>query len=81
MRPPSRKTRVLCALSSLLALANCATTQETVQDCKKAAYSYCDKVLGVKDGGAGGPGGADAAARSAAYQQCLDPQLAACRAE
>ena len=81
MRPPSRAIRALCTLFSLLALANCATTQETVQDCKKSAFSYCDKVVGAKDAGAGGSGGGDASARSAAYQQCLDTQLDACRAE
>jgi len=81
MRPRSKKTRALCALASILALTNCATTQETVQDCKKSAYSFCDKTVGAKDAGAGGSGGVDAATRNAAYQQCLDTQLDACRAQ
>jgi hypothetical protein len=60
-----KKIRSLCGLAGLLALSNCATTQETVQQCTKSAYSFCDKT---------------AAARNAAYQQCLDTQLAACGA-
>ena len=59
-----KKIRSLCGLAGLLALSNCATTQETVQQCRKSAYSFCDKT----------------AARNAAYQQCLDTQLAACGA-
>ena len=60
-----KKIRSLCGLAGLLALSNCATTQETVQQCRKSAYSFCDKT---------------AAAPNAAYQQCLDTQLAACGA-
>jgi hypothetical protein len=75
-----KKIRSLCGLAGLLALSNCATTQETVQQCTKSAYSFCDKTAGAKDAGAGGPGAVEAAARNAAYQQCLDTQLAACGA-
>jgi hypothetical protein len=75
-----KKIRSLCGLAGLLALSNCATTQETVQQCRKSAYSFCDKTAGAKDAGTGGPGAVEAAARNAAYQQCLDAQLAACGA-
>lgn len=69
---------MLCGLVGLLVLSNCATTQESVADCRKAAFSFCDKTMAAKDAGAGGATGADAGARRAAYQQCLEPQLAAC---
>jgi hypothetical protein len=75
---PSKRLRTLCWLAGLLALSGCATTQESVQDCRKAAYSFCDKAAGAKDTGGPGPGAADAAARSPAYRQCLDTQLNAC---
>jgi len=77
---PLKKIRTLCGLAGLLGLLNCATTQETRQECGKAAYSFCDRTVGARDSGARGSGAADAAARNAAYQQCLDTQLAACGA-
>jgi hypothetical protein len=64
MELPSKRIRTLCALASLLTLSNCATTQETVQECRQAAYSFCDKTVGAKKG--------------AAYQQCLEAQVGAC---
>jgi hypothetical protein len=78
MAMPSTMTRAVCGLAGLLALSNCATTQETFQECRKSAYSYCDKTVGAKDAGARGPGAADPSARGSAYQQCLDTQVAAC---
>lgn len=78
MEMPSRTIRTLCCLVGLLVLSNCATTQETVQECRKAAFSYCDKTVKGKDAGGPGPGAGDASARNAAYQGCLDTQLAAC---
>jgi len=72
--------RTLCGLAGLLALSHCATTQETLQECRKAAYSFCDKTAGAKAAGVGGSGAVDAAARNSAYHQCLDTQLAACGA-
>jgi hypothetical protein len=78
MAIPSTRLRTLCWLAGLLALSNCATTQETVQDCRKAAYSFCDKAAGAKDAGGPGSGAVDAAARSPAYRQCLETQLNAC---
>ena len=79
MGMPSKTTRMLCGLLGLLALSNCATTQESVQDCRKAAFSSCDKVMAAKEAKEGGAAtGADAGARRAAYQQCLEPQLGAC---
>lgn len=80
MEIPSKMVRTLGALVGVLGLSNCATTQETVQECRKSAYSFCDKTAGAKGAGAGGSGAEEAAARNA-YQQCLDTQLGACRAE
>jgi hypothetical protein len=77
---PWKKIGPLCGLAGLLGLSNCATTQETVQECKKAAYSFCEKTAGPKGAGGGGPGAGDAAARNAVYLSCLDTQLAACGA-
>jgi hypothetical protein len=65
---PWKTIGTLCGLAGLLGLSNCATTQETVQECKKAAYSFCEKAAG------------DASARNAVYLQCMDTQLAACGA-
>ena len=73
---PSKKIRTLCGLAGLLVLSNCATTQETVQECRKASFSFCDKTVKAK----GGSGAVDASARTAEYQRCLDTQLAACGA-
>jgi hypothetical protein len=73
---PVKAIRALAGVLALLALSNCATTQESIQDCRKAAYSFCDKT--VKDAGARGTSGADAASRNRAYQQCVDLQLGAC---
>ncbi len=70
---------LLCALPFLLAVLGCATARETVQECKKSAYTYCAKQAGAKDPKAVG-WGAQGAARELAYQQCLDTQLAACGA-
>ena len=39
MELPSTMIRTLCALAGLLVLSNCATTQETMQECRQAAYS------------------------------------------
>ncbi len=78
MEMPSKKVRTLCALAGLLVLSNCATTQETVQECRQSAYSFCDKTVGAKSSGASGSGAAGAPARNAAYQQCLEAQLGAC---
>jgi hypothetical protein len=78
MEMPSKTIRTLACLAGLVVLSNCATTQETMQECRKAAFSYCDKTVKGKDAGAPGPGEGDASARNAAYQQCLDTQLAAC---
>jgi hypothetical protein len=80
MGVPPKKIWTLCCLAGLLALSNCATTQETLQECRKAAYSFCDKTVRAKDAGAGGSGAVDSAARNSAHQQCLDTQLAACGA-
>ena len=74
----SKTVRALGCALALLSLSNCATTQESVQDCRKAAFSYCDKVMAAKDGTAGSAAAADAGARRAAYQECLGPQLGAC---
>jgi hypothetical protein len=76
----AKKIWTLCGLAGLLALSNCATTHESLQDCRKAAYSFCDETAGAKAAGARGSGAVDAAARNSAYQQCLDTQLAACGA-
>jgi len=81
MEAPMNGMRVLLALAGVLALSNCATTQETVQDCKKSASSYCDRTVGAKGATADGPGAADPAARNAAYQKCMDTQLETCRAQ
>ncbi len=78
MKLPSRKIRTLCALAGLIALANCATTQETMQECRQAAYSFCEKTVGAKAAGSAGAGRTDASTRNAAYQQCLDAQVGAC---
>jgi uncharacterized lipoprotein YajG len=78
MGMPSKTVRALVGVVALLTLANCATTQESVQDCRKAAFSFCDKTMAAKEGASGAASGADAGARRAAYQQCLEPQLAAC---
>jgi hypothetical protein len=58
------------SLAALLLLSNCATTRETVQECRKSASSFCEKRAGVEAG----------AARTAAYQQCMETQVAACGA-
>jgi len=47
MELPSRTIGILCGLAGLLALSNCATTQETVQECRKAAYTFCEKTVGA----------------------------------
>jgi hypothetical protein len=73
---PVKTVRALAGALLLLALSHCATTQESLQDCRKAAYSFCDKT--VKDAGARGTNAPDVAARNRAYQQCLDTQLGAC---
>jgi hypothetical protein len=78
MKLPSRKIRIPCALAGLLLLSNCATTQETMQECRQAAYSFCEKTVGAKAAGAAGTGKADASTRNAAYQQCLEAQVGAC---
>ncbi len=75
---PVKTIRALAGALALLTLSNCATTQESVQDCRKAAYSFCDRTVGAKNGGAGGPNATDAAARNQAHRQCLDLQLGAC---
>jgi uncharacterized lipoprotein YajG len=63
MESPSKKIRILVCLAGVLALSNCATTQETVQECRQSARSFCDKTVGAK---------------APAYPQCLETQLAAC---
>ncbi len=63
---PSKRIRALFGLAGLLGLSHCATTQETFQDCRKAAISFCEKTVGAKD------------ARAPAFQQCLETQVAAC---
>jgi len=63
MELSSKKIRTLLCLAGLLALSNCATTQETVQECRQSARSFCDKTVGAK---------------APAYPQCLETQLAAC---
>jgi hypothetical protein len=73
---PVKTIRAFAGALALLALSNCATTHESMQDCRKAAYSFCDKT--VKDAGAPGPNAGDVATRNRAYQQCLDTQLGAC---
>jgi hypothetical protein len=78
MELPSRKIRTLCALAALLALSNCATTQETMQECRQAAYSFCDKTVGAKGAAPTGTGKADASNKNPAYQQCLEAQVGAC---
>lgn len=77
---PLKRIRTLCGLAALLGLSNCATTQETRQECGKAAYAFCDRKVAASDSGSRGSGAADGAARNAAHQQCLDTQLAACGA-
>jgi hypothetical protein len=67
---PSRKSWTFAFLACLVTLASCATTQETVQQCRKNAYSFCDRTVGSKT--------ADPAGRSTSFQQCLDTQVAAC---
>jgi hypothetical protein len=57
-------------LAALLLLSNCATTRETVQECRQSASSFCEKRAGTAAG----------AARTAAYQQCMETQVAACGA-
>jgi len=78
MSTSSTRVRAACGLAGVLALSNCATTQETFQECRKSAYSFCDKTVGAKDAGARGPGAANAPGRNDAYQQCLEAQVAAC---
>jgi len=78
MEPTSRKIRTLCALAGLLVLSNCATTQETMQECRQSAYAFCDKTVGSKSAGATGTGKADSSTRNAAYQQCLEAQVGSC---
>ncbi len=56
------------SLAALLLLSNCATTRETVQECRQSASSFCEKRTAAQAG----------AARNAAYQQCMEPQVAAC---
>jgi len=80
MGTPLKRIRTVCGLAGLLVLSNCATTQETVQECRKAAYSFCQKKGKAADSGGRGSNAADAAARNAANQQCMDTQLAACGA-
>ena len=58
------------SLAALLLLSNCATTRETVQECRQSASAFCEKRAGVETG----------AARAAAYQQCMETQVAACGA-
>jgi hypothetical protein len=74
MRISSTSVRRLCALAGLLLFSACATTQETVQDCRKSAFAFCDQR--AKGAEPGTP--ASGASSRAAYQQCLDVQLAAC---
>jgi hypothetical protein len=71
----ARRIRALCGAAGLLALSNCATTQETMQECRKAAYSFCDKTTGAKDAGSGPT---DPVTRKRAYDQCLETQVGAC---
>ena len=75
---PSKKILTLCGLAGVLTLSHCATTQETVQECRKSASSFCERAAAAKDGGGRGSGAADAAARNAAYQECMSTQIAAC---
>jgi hypothetical protein len=79
MRNLSRAVGIGCGLAGLLTLAGCATARETIQECRKASYEYCAKKVGIRDPAARG-WGPEGAAREAAYQQCLDTQLAACGA-
>jgi hypothetical protein len=58
------------SVAALLLLSSCATTRETVQECRQSASSFCEKRSGVEAG----------AARAAAYQQCMETQVAACGA-
>jgi hypothetical protein len=58
------------SLAALLLLSNCATTRETIQECRQSASSFCEKRTGAEAG----------AARAAAYQQCMETQVAACGA-
>jgi hypothetical protein len=78
MELPSKGVRTACALAGLVVLSNCATTQETMQECRQAAYSFCDKTVGAKGAGATGGGKGDPSTRNAAYQQCLEAQVGAC---
>lgn len=78
MELPSKKVRTVLALAGLLALSNCATTQETMQECRQAAYSFCEKTVGAKGAGGTGTAKGDSSTRNAAYQQCLEAQVGAC---
>jgi len=80
MASPTTKFRALLALTGLLALSSCATGRESIQDCQQSAQAYCDRTVKAKGGGQAGPVTGGPAVRSAEYQQCLEPQLAACGA-
>ena len=56
------------SLAVLLLPSGCATSRETVQECRQSASAFCEKRAGAEAG----------AARNAAYQQCMEPQVAAC---
>jgi hypothetical protein len=78
MDTPSTKVRVLIGMAGLLVLSNCATTQETAQQCRAAAHSFCEGTTGAGDGSGRASAPADAAKRTAAYQQCMETQTGAC---
>ncbi len=80
MEMPSTKVRFLIGMAGLLALSNCATTQETSQQCRAAAHSFCEDTTGARDGSGRTSAPADAAKRNAAYQQCMETQTGACGA-
>jgi hypothetical protein len=80
MRTLSRTVGIPCVLAGLLALAGCATARESIQECRKASYEYCAKKVSSNKDPASRGWGPEGAAREAAYQQCLDTQLAACGA-
>ena len=78
MQMPSTKVRILIGLAGLLVLSNCATTQETAQQCRAAAHSFCEDTTGARGGAESGAAPADAVKRNAAYQQCMETQVGAC---